>query len=34
MITAVADSGPLMHLAIVGQTALLQRYAHPILIVP
>lgn len=34
MITAVADSGPLIRLAIVGQTALLQRYAHPILIVP
>lgn len=34
MISAVADSGPLIHLAIVGQTALLPRYAHPILIVP
>jgi predicted nucleic acid-binding protein len=34
MISAVADSGPLMHLALVGQIALLSRYAHPILIVP
>jgi predicted nucleic acid-binding protein len=34
MIRAVADSGPLIHLAIVGQTTLLPRYAHPILIVP
>lgn len=34
MISAVADSGPLMHVALVGQIALLPRYAHPILIVP
>jgi predicted nucleic acid-binding protein len=34
MISTVADSGPLIHLAIVGQIALLPRYAHPILIVP
>jgi predicted nucleic acid-binding protein len=34
MISAVADSGPLIHLALVGQIALLPRYAHPILIVP
>jgi predicted nucleic acid-binding protein len=34
VITAVADSGPFMHLAVVGQTALLHRYVHPILIVP
>ena len=32
--TFVADSGPLIHLAIVGQFSLLRRYFHDLLIVP
>ena len=34
MISAVADSGPLIHVALVGQSTLLPRYAHPTLIIP
>ena len=32
--TVVADSGPLIHLAIVGQFLLLKRYFHQLLIIP
>jgi uncharacterized protein len=32
--TVVADSGPLIHLAIVGQFPLLKRYFHQLLIIP
>jgi predicted nucleic acid-binding protein len=34
MIKAVADSGPFIHLASIGQIDLLRRYCHPILIAP
>ena len=34
MITAVADSGPCINLAVVSQMALLPRYFQPILILP
>jgi len=33
-VTVVADSGPLIHLAIVGQLSLLRRYFHRLLIIP
>jgi len=32
--TVVADSGPLIHLAIVGQFHLLKRYFHELVIIP
>lgn len=32
--TFVADSGPLIHLALVGQFPLLKRYFHKLLIIP
>jgi predicted nucleic acid-binding protein len=32
--TTVADSGPLIHLAAIGQFALLRRYFHKVFIVP
>lgn len=32
--TAVADSGPLIHLAVIGQFALIRRYFHNLFIVP
>ena len=32
--TLVADSGPLIHLAIVGQFHLLKRYFHELVIIP